>query len=239
MNIKLGILGGLGPAATANFMNKIIEMTDATKDQEHIDMLVFNVPSIPDRTAFIKEGQKYPSPLSKLTQVAKALETNHVETIAIPCVTAHYFYEEVSKSVSCKVLNLVEETAKYLNENGVQKVGIMATDGTVDTGLFQRIFKQEKIEYILPSIEQQRQVMDIIYGQIKQGLTPDLWSFKEVSQELFSRGAEVIILACTELSIIKNKEVIGPGYLDVIDVLAMTCVKNHGKLKENYKELIS
>lgn len=239
MDIKLGILGGLGPAATTNFMNRILEMTDASIDQQHIDMLVFNAPSIPDRTAYIEKSSEAINPLYKMKELAVAMEMVGIETIVIPCVTAHYFYDEIMLDSNCRGLNIIKETANYLKERCISKVGVLATDGTIKSQLFQRLLETEGIAPIIPSVSKQSNVMDIIYKQIKCGKAIDIELFNGITKELFDLGAQVIILGCTELSIIKNSHELKGPYLDVIDVLAQRCVQEYGELKEEYKELIT
>lgn len=239
MDIKLGILGGLGPAATTNFMNRIIEMTDASRDQEHMDMLVFNVPSIPDRTAYIQSPELAPSPLVKMKSTVATMENIGIETIVIPCATAHYFYDEIMRDSKCKGFNLVKESINYLKERQIKKVGILATDGTIKGGVFQNLLEEEGMEAIIPSKTKQSNIMNIIYKQVKCGEAVDIGLFNDITQELFDCGAQVIILGCTELSIIKNSYEIEGSFLDVIDVLAQRCVQEYGELKEEYKELIT
>lgn len=239
MDIKLGILGGLGPAATANFMNQIIQMSEASTDQEHIDMLIANVPSIPDRTSYIKNSIKEPNPLTKMVEIAKFMEESGVESIAIPCITAHYFHYELAQNCQCNIFNAVEETAKYLKKHNISKVGVLATDGTIKSELFQKTLLEYNVEPVIPSEHNQEKVMDIIYDQVKKGHSVDMKLFNSISDELLDKGAEVIILGCTELSIIKNSQAIEGRYLDVIDVLAMRCVEEYGKVKEEYQELIT
>lgn len=136
---KLGIIGGLGPMATAYFMRRIIEMTDAATDQDNIEMVIYNSPSIPDRTGYILDNTKE-SPLPKIIDLANRLELQDVDYIAIPCITAHYFHQQIAKSVDVPVSNGIREAADYLSEHGIKKVGIMATDGTVSTRLFDSVF---------------------------------------------------------------------------------------------------
>lgn len=235
----LGVLGGLGPMATAYFMELVISMTKADCDQNHIPMLVYNAPFIPDRTAYIlKKIPTDPAPV--MSQVAKSLVREGVACIAIPCVTAHYFWQQVQNAVETPVLNVVTGTAQYLHNQGVQRAGIMATDGTISTGLLQKALEDSGITAILPDQRGQRGIMDIIYRDIKAGKKPDMEQFREVAQQLKKDGAETIILACTELSLIKRDYHIGPGFIDVMDVLAQMSVEFcGGEVKEEYRCLIT
>ena len=233
---KLGIIGGLGPMATAYFMRRIIEMTDAATDQDNIEMVIYNSPSIPDRTGYILDNTKE-SPLPKIIDLANRLELQDVDYIAIPCITAHYFHQQISKSVDVPVSNGIREAADYLSEHGIKKVGIMATDGTVSTRLFDSVFMDYGIQCVYPDREYQKLVMSIIYDEVKAGKPVSMKEFELVKNQLLASGAEVVILGCTELSIAKRDNHI-EGVLDIIDVLARDCVMKCAKLRPEYKELI-
>jgi aspartate racemase len=237
--MKLGVIGGLGPGATAYFFNLIIRMTDAYCDQEHLEMIIHNCPSIPDRTAYIL-GKSRDNPAAPMAHIGKQLETQGVDYIAIPCITAHYFYESVAKVIKVPVIHIVRETALHLRENGVRKVGIAATDGTISSKLFQRELKASGIDFVLPSDKAQENIMHLIYKNIKAGLAPEMDRFLEVNCELRENGAEVIILGCTELSLIKRDYPIGAGYLDAMEVLARSSILScQGLLKEEHQCLIT
>lgn len=235
---KLGIIGGLGPMATAYFMRRIIEMTDAPTDQDNIEMVIFNTPSIPDRTGFIL-GNSTESPLPKIVELAHKLERENVDYIAMPCITAHFFHDQIADSVFVPVSNGIRETADYLAERGIKRVGIMATDGTKSMHLFDSVFKDYDITCIYPDNECQKLVMSIIYDDIKAGRKVAMKEFELIKNQLLEMGAEVILLGCTELSIVKRNHNIGDKVLDVIDVLAQDCVKKCAKLRPEYEELIT
>lgn len=235
---KLGIIGGLGPMATAYFMRRIIEMTDAATDQENIEMVVYNTPSIPDRTGFIL-GKSKESPLPKIVELANELERQNVDYIAVPCITAHFFHHDIAKSVFVPVSNGIQEAGEYLNRRGIKKVGIMATDGTAQTKLFDSVFKDFGIECIYPDAECQKLTMSIIYDDVKAGKPVHMEEFEVVKTQLLDKGAQVVILGCTELSIVKRDNNVGDNVLDIIDVLAQDCVKKCAVLRPEYEELIT
>lgn len=217
----LGIIGGLGPMATAYFLELIVRMTDAAKDQEHLPSVTFNLPDIPDRTAHVLDPSKE-SPVPRLTAAAKQLECLGCCCVAVPCVTSHCFYEELAASVNIPWLNAVEETAAMLKKLGVKKAGILATSGTIATGLFQNALDKAGIDWAIP--EEQDKVMHLIYNNVKAGLAPEMELFYSVSEQLRAEGCEMLILGCTELSLIKRDRPIGPGYLDVLEVLARASI---------------
>lgn len=235
----LGVIGGLGPMATAYLMELVTKMTKSGCDQEHLPMIVYSYPQIPDRTAYILKKNPN-SPVPELVRLAKQLQQQNVTAIAIPCITAHYFWQEVSQQVQTPVLNALVGTAQHLRENGVRKVGIMATDGTIATGLLQLTLENAGMEVLLPDAENQQGVMDLIYRDIKANRPPDMELFRKISSDLHSSGAEVIILGCTELSLIKKDYDIGPGFIDALEVLARLAVLACGKeLNEAYSCVIT
>lgn len=235
----LGVIGGLGPSATAHFMELVIRMTDAETEQENVDMIVYNFPSIPDRTGYIL-GSNLKSPLPGLLSVGKALTRQGAACIAVPCITAHYFYPELAARIQAPVIDAVAETVRHLKANGVTRAGIMATDGTIRSGLFSNALEREGITPVVPSEARQKEVMHLIYDEVKAGLLVDLDRFRAVQEELRDRGAEVIILGCTELSLVKRDGDIGPGFLDAMEVLAQQSIlRCGGKLRQEYRCLIT
>lgn len=235
----LGVIGGLGPIATSHFMELVICMTDAQRDQDHLDMIVYHAPSIPDRSSYILDTT-LPSPLAPMIEFVERLAMQQVACIAIPCVTAHYFHADLSRSISVPIIHAVEETALHLKSVGAQHVGIMATDGTIASRLFQNHLENLGITPIIPSPCAQKDVMHLIFNCIKANRPADMQRFSRVAQELRENGAEVIILGCTELSLIKRDSHIGAGFLDALEVLAQQSVLRCGApLKEEYRCLIT
>ena len=237
--ITLGVIGGLGPIATAHFMELIIRMTEAATDQEHLDMIIYNRPSIPDRTGYILDQTK-PNPLPEMIRVGNALARQGAKLIAIPCMTAHYFHRELTRYIEAPIVHAIHETAAHLKKHGITKVGIMATDGTIRSKLFQQELERHGLEAIIPGEEGQKCVMSVIYDDIKAGRPAEMDKFEFASRELRTAGAEAIILGCTELSLVKRDYPIGAGYLDAMEVLAQVCVRScGGRLKDEYQNLIS
>lgn len=234
---KLGIIGGLGPMATAYFMQLVTQMSDAATDQEHIELLLHSRPRIPDRTCYILDKNRE-NPVPQMIEVGRGLVRCGAEIIAIPCITAHYFQKELEESIGVPILNAIGETALCLRSGGIQKVGIMATDGTVRSGLFQSVLGTNGMGCFLPDRERQRQVMHIIYENVKAGKPVEMCLFQDVAKSLFNRGAQVILLACTELSLVGRDNRLGEGYLDVMEVLARKAVLSCGNLKKEYEKLV-
>lgn len=234
----LGVIGGLGPMATVYFMQLITEMTDAKTDQEHIPMVVHSIPQIPDRTAYLL-GTSKENPVPQIVECGKKIETAGVDYMAIPCITAHALFDDIQGALEPPVLHIIRETADYLEKEGVRVVGLEATDGTINAGVFQKELERRGIRVVLPSEEKQKMVMHIIYNNVKAGLRADMERFQLVETELLEKGAEVIILGCTELSMLSRDEKIGHGYLDAMEVLARAAVLKCGKLKAKYQRLLT
>lgn len=231
MKQAVGVIGGVGPMATVYYMQRVIEMTKAGCDQEHINMLVFNDCDIPDRTAFITE--KSPdNPLPVMVEDAKRLEAAGCEFVVIPCNTAHYFYDELEQAVEIPVVNIVEETIRYAKARvqDLSYVGIMATTGTIVTGTYQKYAERAGLSFAVPDEDEQDLLMQIIYDGVKAGKPVPRADFDRVANHLRAKGAQCLILGCTELSVLKRDLPINdPDVLDSIDVLASETVRRSGK----------
>lgn len=233
---RLGVIGGLGPLATAYFYELITLFTEVTREQEHLEILLFSRPAIPDRTAAILDPA-CPSPLPGIIETGKALAAMGAEVIAMPCVTAHYFYEQYAPEIPAEMLHMPRETASFLREAGVCRAGILATDGTVRSGVLARALAEQGISSVLPSPEGQAAVMSLIYDYVKAGRTPEKALFDRVAGELRAAGAEVLLLGCTELSLLRRQNLEGDS-LDLLEVLALRSIQRcGGRVREDVKLL--
>ena len=231
---RLGIIGGLGPMATAYFFELLTGMTSVKKDQEHMPVLIQSIPDTPDRTAYILDHSQ-PNPLPNLIKAGKSLKEQGAEYLAIPCVTAHYFYEELCEQVGLPIIPLIEETALEFESMNVTQVGILATSGTVSSGLIQSVLDKHDIQIVIPEEEDQQKIMEIIYEQIKAGKEVDMDSFYEVCHRMKEKGAQKLLLGCTELSLIKREHVLGKEFVDVLDILAKSSIRYNGmEVMEEY-----
>jgi len=209
----LGIIGGMGTQATACFYEKLHSMQNVTKEQEYLDVLLYSIPSTPDRTAYIT-GQSPESPLEHLIKAAKTLETAGAACIAIPCVTSHYFYEDLKNAVSIPILNMLDETVDFVAEKGIKKICLLATDGTIKGRAFHTAFNKRGIEVIVPPDDEQHKLMTVIYD-IKRGV--------EVAPDaLYSMSEDIIVLGCTELCVIADER---PNVINTLDVLAASALR--------------
>lgn len=231
MEYKLGVIGGMGPKATSVFFEKVIEKTDANKDQEHINMIVLNHATLPDRTTIILEnrGEDF---LKHITNDIELLENAGVKNIAIPCNTSHYFYDDMVKFTNVNIINMVEETVKeVLNKYGKDsKVGILATKGTISSGVYNKVFEKYNMNLHVPSENIQKQTMKIIYDNVKGDLDQDSSELEAVINDLLTKdNCDCIILACTELSCIKLSDDIKKHCIDAMEVLVNRSIELCGK----------
>ena len=216
---RLGILGGMGPQATNTFYQYIIDRTAARSDQEHISMLIFSDNQVPDRTAAILSGDTQPV-YDRLLYGARLLEQGGCTAIAVPCNTAHYFLDKVQEQISIPILHMVREACQVLASRGFRYPGVLGTDGTVQSGIYQKELLALGMEPRVPSPEAQRQVMSINNHHIKACKAGDPEKFSAVHQDLEDQGCDCAILACTELSVFSSQHHLPPFYLDAMAVLA-------------------
>ncbi|MBN4056606.1 MAG: aspartate racemase [Alkaliphilus sp.] len=201
MKKTVGVLGGMGPEATASFLKRVIELTVASCDQEHIPMLIDNNVMIPNRTAYLLDGGE--SPLVEILKSAVKLEMMGADLIVMPCNTAHYFYNDVKKFIGIPFINMIDEVAKYIKQKTkVNKVGLLATEGTYSAEIYETSFKKLDIDIITPRDEVKKELMRII-SEIKKGNKEECFSkFKKIVMSLKKQGVQTIILGCTELSLL-------------------------------------
>ena len=224
----LGILGGLGPAASCYFYQMLIDHTQASCDQDHIDLVLSSRATTPDRTEFIT-GKGKNDPFAIMEQDAHNLVRYGATVIAIPCNTAHYFFDRLADSLPVPVLHMPRLTVQQARAMGCQKLGILATTGTVITGAYQKMCLEEGLAWAIPSQAGQEKLMEIIYGQIKQGKPADMAAWEEIVGELRAVGCTMAVLGCTELSLIKRDHALGRFYLDSSEVLAKRSIEACGK----------
>lgn len=230
----LGVIGGLGPMATSYFMRLLTDMCSARVDQEHLEIITYSKPSIPDRTAYIL-GKSKENPVPVMIEVGHKLRLMGADTLAIPCITAHCFHEELEEKIGIPIVNAMKETAVYLKENGITCAGLMATDGTVSSGVFQRYLNEEGIDVVIP--KSQNLVMKIIYDDVKANRQVEMDDFLTVTDELYNQGAKAVLLGCTELSIVKRDFRVKANILDVLEILSRSVLLKAGKLSEKYRIL--
>lgn len=231
MRKTIGILGGMGPAATADLMMKITSMTDASSDQEHIPMLVDSNTRIPDRTKAI-EGRG-DNPVSEMLASAKRLENAGADFIIVPCNTAHFFIFDIENKIRIPFLNMPVETANLLKRRGVKCAAVLATRGTYLSGYYDKVLGERGIRTLTPSPEQKEVLMSLIYDYIKKGITePSEIPRDEIVKlvdDLKKRGAEALLLACTELPLaFEILNLYDESCVDPTAVLAVAAIREAG-----------
>lgn len=227
MNKIIGVIGGLGPKATTYFMDLIIDNTKSSCDQDNVNLLVCQYSSIPDRTSYIL-GKSTKSPVPEMINCAKLLERENCKYIVIPCNTASYFYDEIAKEVNIPVINILEETSKEVLKTNPNKIGLMATDGTIKSKAYQKFIDEQLL--FIPNQEYQNKIMTIIYDKIKQNTPITKQEFDEIINYFKQNNCDKIILGCTELSV--AYKALNLNYDTVVDsltVLAKKTIELSGK----------
>jgi len=219
----LGVVGGMGMQATDYFCRLITNMQSVQTEQEYLDMLVYYKPSIPDRTAYIAD-KNYENPLYSLKQAVQTLENAGATCLVMPCVTAHYFYKELMESTSIPFFNIIKETADLTASKGYGRVGLLATPGTINAGLFTKIFSDTGVSIVIPNEDDQAALMEIIY-RVKLGEEISSTELDDYTKKLRSKGAEAVILGCTELSLLSDGS---DKYIDTMEVLARAALRELG-----------
>lgn len=226
-NARLGVLGGMGPQATQVFYQRILDKTAAACDQEHLPTLIWSDTGMPDRTAAILSGRTE-AVYARLLQGARLLEREGCTVLAIPCNTSHYFADRLQGELAVPLVNMVRASVSAIRERGCKRVGILATDGTIQAGIYQSECAKQGMQAVTPGPAGQRLTMSIIYDEIKRGETGSRETFAAIDRELREAGCDGAILACTELSVYKNNHGAPPLYLDAMDVLAEESIRACG-----------
>lgn len=234
----IGILGGMGPEATAYFFDLIIRNTEAGGDREHVPVIIRSDPRVPDRTEAVLHGG--PSPVPMLRAGLKALERAGADIIIMPCVTAHYFLNDIAAGKRVSFINLLDEARKYTLAAvpGIRKIGLIATTGTVRTGIVRDAFARSGIEVIVPGRDEQEKVMEAVYGKrgIKAGFTTggSRRTMIAIAGDLVRHGAEAIMAGCTEIPLVLRQEDLAVPFIEPLRIGALTCIKKAGyKVKKS------
>jgi aspartate racemase len=222
----LGILGGMGPEATLDFMREIIRLTPAKKDQDHIPVIAYSDPRVPERTAAILHGGEDPTPY--LVRGAKTLEQAGAGILAMPCNTAHYFLPRIVAEVRIPVLDMIEET--YLCTRAQigksEVVGLLATQGTIQSEVYHSVFAHHGMSVLVPDAGDQARLQGGIF-QVKAG-TYDCARqdvFEYIGSKLAAEGAAAVILGCTEIPLGFNPNRVDYPVINSTRVLAQAAVE--------------
>lgn len=221
---SIGIIGGMGPMATLDLFRKVLESTDAHNDAEHIRIYMDCHTGIPDRTKAILAGGE--SPVPHILESSQKLAAMGADFLLIPCNTSHYFYDEIAAGSPVPVMHMIRETAATLKREGVTCVGLLATDGTVQAGVYQKELELAGIQTVCPDADGQREVMRLIYDGVKAGADSfDTTLLEQELQRMREAGAQRIVLGCTELPIaFANYDIAVNDTVDPTDILAKAAV---------------
>jgi len=222
MGKTMGVIGGMGALATATFYSMITNIQHVEAEQDYLDIIIYSKTSIPDRTAYIL-GRSDINPTTDIIAAAVKLERAGVDFLVMPCVTAHYFYRDVADKVGVPFINLLDEIALHVQAEGFNRVGLLATQGTLQSRILHNALEGRGIEVLTPDPAQQAELMNIIYSTKIGGHVQD---FDKLEDALFAKGAQSIILGCTELSLIKGKT--AAKRIDALSVLAHAALKMKG-----------
>lgn len=217
----LGVIGGMGPLATQLFYKMVIENTEAHKDQDHINMVILNHATMPDRTEAIMTDT-LDDLLERLEEDADLLEKCGADFIAIPCNTCHVLIDRLQEHTSLPIINMIKAAVKKIKATyGTgARVGIMATDGTVKMGLYQKECEAQGLIPVIPTSENQKLVMKIIYDGIKDGEPIDYSDFETIERQFQAEQCDCVIMACTELSCFKEMYNLPDYYVDAMEEMA-------------------
>ena len=208
----VGVLGGMGPDATVDFMSKVIALTPAATDQDHIRMLVDNNPGVPDRQAALTADGEDPGPV--LVAMARGLERSGADFLVMPCNTAHAWANEIRNAVRIPLVSIIDESVAACADCAT--VGLLSTAGCLESGVYQDGFAAAGKALVLPSEEELAEIMRLVY-RVKGGdRGADVFAgMAACANAMVARGAEVIVAACTEIPL-----VLDPASIDVPVVMS-------------------
>ena len=221
-----GVLGGMGPDATVDFMAKVIALTPADKDQDHIRMLVDHNPKVPNRQEAILGDGADPGPV--MAAMAQRLESSGADFLVIPCNTAYVFQASITEAVSIPLISIIDETIAAVARQSpdADAVGVLATDGCLKPGVYQDALQKKGISPVLPQAHELRELMDLV-ARIKGGDRSDAVgaAMSGLAKALVDHGAQAIIAGCTEIPLVLEQAELGVPLLSSTDVLAQKTVQ--------------
>ncbi|MFC2120134.1 aspartate/glutamate racemase family protein [Bacteroidota bacterium] len=235
--IRLGIFGGMGPGATADLYQQVVKLTPAKTDQEHIPTIIYSQPRIPDRMASIRNKDQIVVPY--IVEAVKLLEDAGASFIAIPCNTVHYFFDYMQDAVSIPIINMIKEAVQVVSDKypDVKKVGLLATTATIETKLYEKELINKGFQVVIPDDDvENEKVMKAIFG-IKSGIDRQINEdlLAEAGQNVIDKGAELIILGCTEIPLAFNPHRVNVPVVNATKTLAEKAIKMYAELSGKIK----
>jgi aspartate racemase len=214
----VGVIGGLGPAATLDFFDRILKRTKAVRDQDHLRLIIDNNTKVPDRNAASKG--KGPSPGAVIATSARGLQDAGADFIVMACNAAHAYEAEIRSAISVPFISMIEETVKAVAGLGAKRTGVLAADPCLVADLYQSGLRTAGIEPVLLPGDAQRTFMELIY-RIKSGDTGDVVrrSMATLAKRLEAQDVDVILAGCTEVPIVLTADDIDAELVNSTDVL--------------------
>ena len=220
-SLTVGVLGGMGPDATVDFMAKVLAATPAGSDQEHVHMLIDHNPHVPDRTRAILTGAGEPGPV--LARMAKQLQEAGARIIVMPCNTAHAFQPDIEAVLDVPFVSIIDETVAACA--GFGAVGLLATQGCLASGIYEAALSAAGVRAIMPNAAETKAFMELT-TRIKAGDSgPDVGArMQQLANALVSRGAQAVIAGCTEIPLVLDESMLDVPLVSSTDILAEATV---------------
>ena len=226
---KLGIIGGMGSVTAAYTFKRIIELTPAKTDQDYIEIFLHNNSCVPDRTQGILFNGSNPIP--ELTRSIHLLNETHADYIIFACITSHFYIPKLLAHTNAIIIDAIQETARFIHEKhgGFKKIGIIASTGTLQSGIFHRALEAYDFEgVILKPGDQKTYFMEPVYSEwgIKAGHIhgEPTYRLKKAVRILADMGAQAVISGCTEVPLVIKPEDFELPIVDVIDIMAKVSI---------------
>ena len=223
-SLTIGVLGGMGPAAAIDLLQRIIRLTPALDDVDHIRTLVDNNPQVPSRINYlIKRQGENPAPV--LVSMAESLESMGADFLVMPCNTAHLYAQEIESAVRIRFLNMVELTVERVaTQVQASKVGLLASTAVHQTKLYESIFADRGVATMVPGDALQSQLMNLIMA-IKAGYLSESDLLQRIVENMLAEQAECVVIACTELSALVDSLNVPVPVIDASQCLAEVAVQ--------------
>ena len=227
----VGIIGGMGPEATIDFMSRVIALTPSQRDQDHIHMVVENNPHIPDRQATAENDLI----AIELTAIAERLEVAGADFLVLPCNTAHVFIDDLLKNIQIPFVHIVNETVNEIvkEHTNVKNIGLLATDMCINSGIYHQVIKSVDRTVLVLEQQDQKSCMQLIYdvkkGKYSKSTKTDM---VRLADQLIQKGADIIVAGCTEIPLILDTKSIDVPFVSSTEVLAKRTVEIAIGIKE-------
>ena len=223
MSLIVGVLGGLGPAATVQYMSRVLALTPAKREQDHLRLIVDCNPRVPDRND--AAGGNGASPAEVLAGMARGLEQAGAQILAMPCNAAHAYAADIQAAVSIPFINLIDAVCDQAASSATT-VGVIAADACLEAGLYQEGFTRRGVDVLVGSAKEQATFMKLLY-RIKSGdLRAEVRTqMRQLAENLIERGAQAIVAGCTEVPLVLGPADVPVPFADSIEILAARTVE--------------